>query len=77
LLSCLCEPDRAKQSPILREIAHLHCTTPALAGSARERSAVQVSAKNHRLATTSSSIISDLDTPNHIMDFSGGKFIIQ
>jgi hypothetical protein len=42
LLLCLCEPDRAKQSPILREIA---------------------SAENHRLATTSSSIISGLDTP--------------
>jgi hypothetical protein len=42
LLSCLCEPDRAKQSPTLQEIA---------------------SAEDHRLATTSSFIISDLGTP--------------
>ena len=35
LLSCLCEPDRAKQSPTLQEIAHLHCN---------KRSAAQVSA---------------------------------
>ena len=39
LLPCLCEPDRAKQSPTLQEI---------------------VSAEDHRLATASSSIISDL-----------------
>jgi hypothetical protein len=43
LLSCLCEPDRAKQSPTLQEIA---------------------SAEDHRLATTSSFIISDLGTPH-------------
>jgi hypothetical protein len=30
-------------SPLKLEIAHPHCTTPALAGGARERSAVQVS----------------------------------
>ena len=46
LLTCLCEPDRAKQSPTLREIA---------------------SAEEHRLATTSSSIISDLGTPQFLL----------
>jgi len=33
------ETKRAKQSRLYEEIAHLHCTTPALAGGARERSA--------------------------------------
>jgi len=43
----------AKQSPRRsKEIAHLHCTTPALAGGARERSAAQVSTGERRLATT-------------------------
>ena len=46
LLTCLCKPDRAKQSPTLRGIA---------------------SAEEHRLATTSSSIISDLGTPGNLL----------
>ena len=45
LFSCLCEPDRAKQSPTLQEFA---------------------SAEERRLATTSSSIISDLGASENL-----------
>jgi len=51
-IPCLMENLYRQEFPDKEEIVHLHCTTPALVGGTRERSAVQVSSQRALLATT-------------------------